>query len=260
MGLLGSIVRYGKWSMQVKPWWTVFPNQLKLIPQRADMSVELVNGQKYQIRPNTRDLNEVLAVGLGWEYRGIPTDLGTPKVIFDLGGHIGVFTVWARSLFPSARLVTIEPNPDNFRLLKENVAANGLSDTTTCLPAAVTAKDKKVKLFLSTNNNAHSLMEGEGSVSSDYIEVDGRSLEGLVKEYAPDFDYAIKMDIEGAEYEVLAASREFIQPAKFIVMEWHFDDTNRNQKWKWLIDYFTELGFAPVELSDRTAIWTKMVM
>jgi len=64
-----------------------------------------------------------------WEYRGL---YGTvvandcyrlrqldfvPEVIFDIGGNIGVFTRFARELFPQARIIAVEPGKRNFENL-----------------------------------------------------------------------------------------------------------------------------------------------
>lgn len=44
-----------------------------------------------------------------------------PSTVFDIGAHIGTFTVAIKTRFPDARVVAIEPHPRNVALLKENV-------------------------------------------------------------------------------------------------------------------------------------------
>lgn len=258
MGIVESFIRYGKWSTRVKPWWIVFPNQAKIIPSKQKRWIALDNGCQFAVRPNTRDLNEVMAVGLGWEYRGIiEAGVVAPRCIFDLGGHIGVFSVWIKQIFPEAEVIVLEPNPDNHSLLQDNINSNGIGKSTQVIRGAVTSKDRKVDLFLAHHNNAHSLVQGGKAVTEKAISVDGFSLSGLVAKYAPHGDFAIKMDIEGAEYDVLAASRDVVGKSRFVVMEWHFQPHEKKEKWKWLTNYFFELGFKCRELSDRTALWMK---
>ncbi len=242
----------------MSPWWIVFPNQAKLIPSKKNRLVELDNGCKFVVRPNTRDLNEALAVGLGWEYRGIiEAKLDAPRVMFDFGGHIGVFSVWISQIFPQSEVVVLEPNPENFSLLQENLSKNGIARYTQAIQGAVTSSDQKAQLFLAQHNNAHSLVQGGVAVTEQTITVEGFALNGLVQKYAAHGDFAIKMDIEGAEYSVLKASRDVVGKAKFIVMEWHFQPHEKEAKWEWLTKYFSELGFECKELSDRTALWKK---
>lgn len=40
-----------------------------------------------------------------------------PDVIFDIGANVGVFTSYARFLFPRATIISVEPNPRNWELL-----------------------------------------------------------------------------------------------------------------------------------------------
>jgi len=48
-----------------------------------------------------------------------------PRCIVDLGAHIGLATLGFKARFPEAKVHCYEPDPDNFALLKTNVA--GLS-------------------------------------------------------------------------------------------------------------------------------------
>lgn len=43
-----------------------------------------------------------------------------PKTILDIGGNLGVFSIFARNLFPNARIISIEAVYDTYISLKEN--------------------------------------------------------------------------------------------------------------------------------------------
>lgn len=51
-----------------------------------------------------------------------------PKVILDVGGHIGTFGVWAKSFWPKAKVIAVEPDFENYTLYQKNVELNGLED------------------------------------------------------------------------------------------------------------------------------------
>ena len=53
--------------------------------------------------------------------------LGRSLRILDLGGHIGIFGAWALTRYPGASLVSLEPDPANFSLLKATAQASGRS-------------------------------------------------------------------------------------------------------------------------------------
>ena len=54
------------------------------------------------------------------------TENPEPRII-DCGGHIGLAVLYFKSLYPRARIVTFEPNPETFFLLRENIVQNDLS-------------------------------------------------------------------------------------------------------------------------------------
>lgn len=49
-------------------------------------------------------------------------------VIVDIGGHIGSFGLFAKSLWPEATLIAVEPNPESAALYRANLEANGFDD------------------------------------------------------------------------------------------------------------------------------------
>jgi FkbM family methyltransferase len=44
----------------------------------------------------------------------------SPEIIFDCGANIGLTTVFYANRFPEAKIIAIEPETDNFQLLKKN--------------------------------------------------------------------------------------------------------------------------------------------
>ncbi len=49
-------------------------------------------------------------------------------VIVDIGGHVGCFGLFAKSLWPEATLIALEPNPESAELYRESLDANGFDD------------------------------------------------------------------------------------------------------------------------------------
>ena len=45
-----------------------------------------------------------------------------PKVIFDIGGNIGITSIYLASLFPDAVIYTFEPLKENFEILQKNTS------------------------------------------------------------------------------------------------------------------------------------------
>jgi FkbM family methyltransferase len=73
--------------------------------------------------------------------------LTEPAVIVDVGAHIGTTTIPALTRHGFARAVAVEPDPDNIRLLRVNVALNGLHERVRVIQAAVADTPRKQMLW-----------------------------------------------------------------------------------------------------------------
>ena len=78
-------------------------------------------------------------------------------VIIDIGGHIGLFALYASLSSPNGKIISIEPHPENFSLLKENMINNNLHKII-LVNKAITNSNKNIELFLdSFDDSAHSI-------------------------------------------------------------------------------------------------------
>lgn len=149
------------------------------------------------------------------------TDNPAP-VIIDAGAHLGMATLYFKHLYPNAQITAIEPNPYTFELLEMNVFENVLRDVTT-IQAALAAQQGEAQFYLDKTANQWWSTAGfiEGAWTGDQeslaITVPTITLAELVQ--AP-VDL-LKMDIEGAESEVLMASESVLPMIKQIFVEFH---------------------------------------
>lgn len=135
--------------------------------------------------------------------------LGPEDVAIDCGANVGRFTVaMARS---GSRVYAFEPHPAAYR---ELVQATADLPNVTALNAAVTATPGPVRLYLhrwDERDPVHwstgsSIVEAKRNVRADrYVEVEGVDLVQFIEELGVDRIRLLKMDIEGAEVEVLNA-------------------------------------------------------
>lgn len=137
--------------------------------------------------------------------------------VLDLGAHKGVFTVKAALAGPAVRVVAVEPAPANLICLRENVDQN-CAGQTTVVAAAVAAVPGTASLQLS-DSASHHLVEGPWPGES-VVEVETVGLDALLAMLTGPADL-VKMDIEGAEYEVLAASVAVLSRVRRLVVKCH---------------------------------------
>lgn len=118
----------------------------------------------------------------------------------DVGAHIGKYTVRiAKMVGLKGLVVAVEPDKDNFDLLKENLELNGL-DNCIALNIAAGSTDGDILLFAGPKSAEHSTKEDFGK---GFSKVKVRALDNVLAEKGIHNVDLVKIDVEGAEYEVL---------------------------------------------------------
>jgi FkbM family methyltransferase len=134
----------------------------------------------------------------------------TPKegdTVVDIGAHIGRYTITSsKQVGDSGKVVAIEADPGNFQLLKRNIALNNLTNVLP-LNYAVFSTRTRMKLYeQSASAKYNSLMLARAAKTKNYVEVNGDTLDSILKQNGINQVDWIKIDVEGAEFEVLKGS------------------------------------------------------
>lgn len=115
----------------------------------------------------------VLAMGLA--------GLREVEVLVDVGANIGSVCIPALARGLAARTVAIEPESLNLRLLRANLALNGLEDRARVVACAVSDRVGAVRLGLNTDNRGdHRVMAATGPSDREEIEVESRLLDDVL--------------------------------------------------------------------------------
>jgi FkbM family methyltransferase len=160
--------------------------------------------------------------------RFIASRLEPGWVMFDVGAHHGVHTLVAASELASRRLPgqvhAFEPDPENCRLLRENVARNGLDDLVTVHPVAVADREGEDVLVVSLSDNSSSTLRDHEhlALAPDQPRrqqaVNTIRLDGLL-DSVPRV-HLLKADVQGAEARVLrGAERLLARDQPVVVVE-----------------------------------------
>ncbi len=132
-------------------------------------------------------------------------------LILDLGANVGVSVLFFKRLYPRARIVALEPDPEMFGYLRRNVETFELQDVQ-LRNAAVWTDDARLLFQADGADGGHLASAGNG------IEVEAVALRSLFSE--PEIDF-LKMDIEGAENIVLPACEDLLPRVRNIFVEYH---------------------------------------
>ena len=142
----------------------------------------------------------------------------------DIGAHIGAVTVALALDNPDLRVIAVEPVPDNARLLRENVDANGLADRVTVIEGAAGSGTVTVWYgYRGSETAEHHTFIGNSSLAYDHggeNEHEEITYQGVTLSDLAAGDVALlKIDNEGGEYDFLADPA--VARCAVILGEWH---------------------------------------
>jgi len=144
--------------------------------------------------------------------------------IIDIGAHYGYFSIFANSnTDKNSRIIAVEPNKNNFLNLEKNIKACGIINISN-LNLAISGKSGVSNLYIGETPN-HSLFEHyllNKDKNRGFEEVKAKTLEDLIVENDLDKIDFLKMDCEGAEYEILGNTPGYIYDRILTIsMEFH---------------------------------------
>ena len=148
----------------------------------------------------------------------------TPKqgdIVIDIGANIGHYTIISsKRVGTKGKVVAIEAHPGNFEILNRNIKLNQLTNIIP-LNYAAYSKETKIKLYVPDEESGytiyHTLMERTGK---KFVEVNANTLDYLLQlnEIRQEEVNWIKIDVEGAELEVLKGATNVLSKSKDIAL------------------------------------------
>lgn len=172
---------------------------------------------------------------------GVPVENGW-KVV-DIGAGIGDFAIYAAWSRPETVVLAFEPFPGSYRLLAKNLFANHLTNVE-IFQMAVWGRDGELQLDLSSGEPLQiASMTGDHEEGhSAKITVPAMSLQSLMDQQKLDRIDLLKLDCEGAEYEILMkAPASVLENIERIIMEYH--DLNETANHKVLSAFLESQGY-----------------
>ena len=157
----------------------------------------------------------------------------TPDVIFDIGANIGVFTNFVRELFPSAKIVAVEPHPANYAALRANAPRDNVVLLEKALGSGRVLRYPDIlDLDDEQTTTAETYISEEfgftipdiGDHALIVVPTKGVMLDSLCSEYVqPGQRLLIKVDCEGAENILFVhqPSIDVLRRADYVTMELH---------------------------------------
>lgn len=164
--------------------------------------------------------------------------LKAQPVILDCGAHFGMAIIYWKNLFPGAKITAFEPDPANYEILKSNTGS--LNDIE-LVNKAVWLHDGVIE-FEDKGNWGSKIVEGGTNEAAEAktIQVGCVKLANYLKDRKIDF---LKLDIEGAEYEVLKDVAPLLGNVENLFLEYH-GSVKQNNKLEELLTLIRTAGFS----------------
>lgn len=171
------------------------------------------------LRRNSSDFDVLYEIMFRKEYE-FRSDLDfVPKVIVDCGANIGLASLFFKNKYPKARVISIEPDADNFKLLSEN-----MKNKDNLLHAAIWNTDTSLEVLdESAASWGYEFVETKNSSNTA---VKAYSMKSVMEKFQLDYIDILKLDVEGSEKEIFESDYHYwLSQTKVLIIELH--DRNR---------------------------------
>src|SRR5574341_529851 len=166
-------------------------------------------------------------------------------VVVDIGAHIGRYTVISsKRVGLDGKVIALEAAPDNFDILNRNIRLNGLTNV---LPLNCAAYSKQTRLKLYEPSAADSIyntiMPIRGGLNSSYVEVNANTLDAILHANGMEKVDWIKIDVEGAEFEVLKGAAHTLASSGDVTLLIEVHDIQEDNHYNNIVEFLESFGY-----------------
>lgn len=196
-------------------WW--FTVSRKLIKNLPDYPIQLwyLDQSFILYLRYPMDIGVLREIYIDGEYRWCP--VANPNVIIDLGAHYGDTALYYHLRFPHAKIIAVEPSPENYDRLVKNV---GQIPNIITVRAAVGNTNGTIDLHIGRSALGYSTVgtdEANATVLVPQVTLQQLLMQNEIKKAD-----LVKFDIEGAEFSVFA-NAESVECSESFIGEVHTD-------------------------------------
>jgi FkbM family methyltransferase len=236
---LNFIVRKIRYLVQIVPLvknvtnWYQIP--LQLLFSSRQIILKLKTGERFKIG-HYLDALTIKEIYIDKDYK---VSFKNPKTIIDIGANIGTFSVLQAKLNPRTNIFSFEPSLKTFKLLLENIKLNHVKNVKTYKLGVADSVGTRT-FYSHPASGLSSLNKKRGGMVKNKIKT--TTLSDIFKNNKITKCDLLKMDCEGAEYEILfnTPTRIFKKIDKMVI-EYH--DMLTEYTHKELKDFLKQKGY-----------------
>ena len=230
----------------------------KFMKDRKDKSHKITtynyNNTSIYYRTSTSDMIMIYEILLKKNYDAeywLPQEI-EPQLILDIGGNIGITSIYLANRFPDAQIYTFEPLPQNFEILKKNTSPY---KNIHIFNVGLGKEDGTFDIYMSSDSENF----GGASLNSNF-EVENtnkvtckiRNINNMLFELNINKIDLIKIDTEGAEFDILKS----LQKDKLEQVQWITGELHGCKDFE-LLSYLENLNF---EIGMKKSLNSKLFM
>lgn len=249
MKTIRSVSHVGKRVRQTPALFSNFPRvyadiALAQTPWRtAEMTFRMRNGYTV-VCPNADGarfpLYEIFADD-AYELGELCTGVDADAAVLDVGGQIGSFSLAVARAMPQASIHVFEASPTSAEYIRRNVVGNGLQDRITVHGKALAGRPGEFTFMDSGTASGHNGLTAPAGLGTT-VTVPAESFDQAVAGAGGNVQI-VKMDVEGAEYDiVLESSPSSWATVRKVVMEYH---PMAGRSLEDLLKFFAAVGLEP---------------
>lgn len=156
------------------------------------------------------------------------SELDSEDVFWDVGSHIGVYSIISSNIISSSQIFAFEPMTENIEAIRRNLELNGATEAKV-VPRAISDGTGENQLQVSPQYRMGSLITNSGE-EKNTIQVDIDAGDSIIENAIADPPTVVKMDIEGEELKAIKGMDEALREhIRLIYIEVHRGLTSDEQ-------------------------------
>jgi len=228
--------------LEIKNWPSLLPVFLRKA-DKGNNKIRLRNPQIELLVRGKMDVWSIKETFIDAFYTRYSCQVKDGWQVMDIGAGIGDYSIYVALENPTAVVYAFEPYPNSFELLEKNLSINNIQNVNS-YPIAIWSQAGDIFLDLSSGEPLKITSSKEGQVSkfSEGVTVHAITLNDFISEKQIHRIDLLKLDCEGAEYEILLeAPKMTLKKIDRIIMEYH--DVNDDLKHDKLIRFLQNEGY-----------------
>jgi FkbM family methyltransferase len=196
---------------------------------KSETEIKVADSARFKVRVNTSDALMIWEVWKAKVYDDVRIPILEGDVVVDIGAHIGAFAVRAARQAHRGKVYSYEAARSTYLMLEKNRKLNSLENLS-IENSAVSNRRGEMHLYMPANNSILGSLRQDTSGFKEMVQA--ITFSDIIAEHALERVDFLKIDVEGAEFDILfACSDEIFAKIQRMVIEYHeFEGDKRSHQ------------------------------